>query len=145
MRFGWSIGTQRPATVGIDASSGKGRTLCELAPTINVNCVAFSWSGGDSMTVPAEARPRLVYVPARPRDTDGGRNVGFEMRRQPDGTSVLPAYSSLTGLVEALGRYQPWVCVHLTQLLEALDGGRLGRVLLDPQVEPGAWRWTQAD
>jgi hypothetical protein len=71
--------------------------------------------------------------------------VGFEMRQQPDGTSVLPAYSSVTGLVEALGRYQPWVCVQLTQLLKALDGGRVARVLLDPPVEPGAWRWTQAD
>jgi hypothetical protein len=98
------------------------------------------------MTVPTEPpRPRLVYVPARPGDAEGGRNVGFETRRQPDGTSVLPAYSSVTGLVEALGRYQPWVCVRLTQLLEALDGGRVARVLLDPPVEPGARRWTQAD
>jgi hypothetical protein len=96
--------------------------------------------------VPAEPpRPRLVYVPARPGDTEGGRNVGFETRQQPDGALVVPAYSSVTGLVEALGRYQPWVCVLLTQLLEALDGGRVARVLLDPPVERGAWRWTQAD
>jgi hypothetical protein len=98
------------------------------------------------MTVPAEPpRPGHVYVPARPRDTESGRNVGFEMRRQPDGTQVLPVYSSVTGLVEALGRYQPWVCIQLTQVLEALDGGRVARVLLDPPVEPQAWRWTRAD
>lgn len=90
-------------------------------------------------------RPELVYVPARPRDTEGGRNVGFEIRHQPDGKLVLPAYSSVTRLVDGLGRYQPWVCVKLTQLLDALDGGRVARVLLDPPVEPGAWRWTQAD
>jgi hypothetical protein len=71
--------------------------------------------------------------------------VGFETRQQPDSTLVVPAYSSVTGLVEALGRYQPWVCVELAQLLEALDGGRGPRVLLDPPVEPGARRWTQAD
>jgi hypothetical protein len=98
------------------------------------------------MTVPTQPpRPGLVYVPARPRDTGGGRNVGFEMRKQPDGALLLPAYSSVAGLVEALGRYQPWVCVRLTQLLEALDTGRIAQVLLDPRVEPGAWRWTQAD
>jgi hypothetical protein len=90
-------------------------------------------------------RPRLVYVPARPGDTESGRNVGFETRQQPNGTLVVPAYSSVTGLVEALGRCQPWVCVQLAQLVEALDGGRVARVLLDPPVEPGAWRWTQAD
>lgn len=98
------------------------------------------------MPVPAEPpHPRLVYVPARPGDTEVGGRVGFEMRQQPDGTLVVPSYSSVTGLVEALGRYQPWVCVQLTQLLEALDGGRVARVLLDPPVEPGARRWTQAD
>jgi hypothetical protein len=98
------------------------------------------------MTVPAERpRPGYVYVPARPRDCESGRNVGFETRRQPDGTLVLPAYSSVTGLVEALGRYQPWVCIELAQVLEALDGGRVARVLLDPPAEPQAWRWTQAD
>jgi len=96
--------------------------------------------------LPAEPpRPRLVYIPARPGDTESGRNVGFETRQQPDGTLAVPAYSSVTGLVQALGRYQPWVCVELTQLLEALGGGRAARVLLDPPVEPGAPRWTQAD
>lgn len=97
------------------------------------------------MTVPTKPPPRLVYVPARPGDTAEGRNVSFETRQQPDGTSLLPAYSSVTGLVEALGDYQPWVCVRLTQLLEALDGGRVAQVLLDPPVKPGAWRWKRAD
>jgi SseB protein N-terminal domain len=98
------------------------------------------------MTVPTEPpRSELVYVPARPRTTESGRNVNFEIRQQPDGTSVLPAYSSVSGLVEALGQYQPWVCVQLTQLLEAMDGGRVARVLVDPPVDPGAWRWTQDD
>ena len=97
------------------------------------------------MSVPTEPRPGHVYVPARPRNGKGDRNVSFETRQQPDGTSVLPAYSSVTGLVEALGRYQPWVCVQLTQLVEALDGGRVARLLLDPPVERGAWRWTRAD
>jgi hypothetical protein len=98
------------------------------------------------VTVPTKTPlPEHVYVPARPRDTASGRNVGFEMRRQPDGALFLPAYSSVTGLVDALGRHQPWVCVQLTQVLKALDGGRVARVLLDPPVEPQAWRWTQDD
>lgn len=97
------------------------------------------------MTAPAKPPQGLVYVPACPSQAEGGGNVAFETRKQPDGTLLLPAYSSLTGLVEALGRYQPWVCVQLTQLAEALDGESETRLLVDPPVEPGGRRWTQAD
>jgi hypothetical protein len=70
-------------------------------------------------------------------------DVIFEMRRQPDGALVLPVFSSLEGLVEMLGRYQPWACVRLAEVTEAMTSGRVAQVLLDPQIDQQAWRWGE--
>jgi len=97
------------------------------------------------MTVPADpGQPGLVFAPARPRAEGGRQDVVYEMRRQPDGTLVLPVFSSLVGLVEGLGQYQPWACVPLDQVTAALGGGRVAQVLVDPQIDPQAWRWAEA-
>lgn len=97
------------------------------------------------MTVSADpGQPGLVFTPARPRAESGRRDVVYEMRRQPDGALVLPVFSSLAGLVEGLGRYQPWACVPLDQVTAAVGGGRVAQVLVDPQIDPQAWRWAEA-
>jgi hypothetical protein len=97
------------------------------------------------MTVSADpGQPGLVFAPARPRVGGARRDVVYEMRRQPDGALVLPVFSSLAGLVERLGQYQPWACVPLDQVTAAVGGGRVAQVLVDPEIDPQAWRWAEA-
>jgi hypothetical protein len=99
---------------------------------------------GGVMTAPAQSLPPgLVFAPARPRVDGGRKDVLFEMRKQPDGQLVLPVYSSVAGLVQALGHYQPWACVPLAQVRAALGGEDVTQVLVDPPVEPDAWRWSE--
>lgn len=96
------------------------------------------------MTPAGPVPPGLVFAPARPGTAVGRRDVVFEMRQQPDGELVLPVYSSMAGLVEALGRYQPWACVPLARVRAVLSCGRVAQVLVDAPVDPRAWRWTEA-
>jgi hypothetical protein len=89
-------------------------------------------------------RSGLVYAPARPPKTGGRKDALdalFELRRGENGQPVLPVYSSVDGLVQALGHYQPWVCVPLAQVVTALAGQ--ARVAVDPPADPGAWRWSK--
>jgi hypothetical protein len=97
------------------------------------------------MTVPAQtSQPELVFVPARPRVEGDRKEVVLEMRQQPDGELVLPAYSSLAALVKALGRHQPWACFPLAQVAAALGNGQLAQIVIDAPVDPQAWRWAEA-
>ncbi len=94
------------------------------------------------MTGPGqEGFPLLVVAPARPGPTAGGADIVFEMREQPDGGFVLPVFSSVRRLVEQLGRYQPWACVPLRDVLAKTQRAAAVRVVLDPAIDPGAWRW----
>jgi SseB protein N-terminal domain len=97
------------------------------------------------MTMPAhDGLPVLVIAPARPRPTAGGADILFEMRQQPDGRFVLPVFSSVRRLVEQLGRYQPWACLPLDEVLAKTSRSPAVRVVLDPVIDPGAWRWQQS-
>jgi type III secretion system (T3SS) SseB-like protein len=96
------------------------------------------------MTTPVgRGDPQLVFAPARPRAGGGHRDVVFEMREQPDGRRVLPVFSSVTRLVEALGHYQPWACVPLWRIRATFTNSQMAQVLLDPPVDPLAWRWAE--
>ncbi len=53
--------------------------------------------------------PELVIVPAHP-GPDGARSIEFEVCANADGRTVQSGFCSVTALVRALGRYQPWVC-----------------------------------
>lgn len=90
------------------------------------------------MTDPAQ----LVFVPARPYQ---GWEVMFEMRRQADGSILLPAFSSLPLLVETLGEYQPWVCVPLVKADGAVRRHGVARLVIDPPMDGSAWRWGEAE
>jgi len=94
------------------------------------------------MTGPGQqGLPELVVAPARPGTGAGGTDIVFEMREQPDGRLVLPVFSSVRRLVEQLGRHQPWACVPLRDVLAKTQRSAAVLVVLDPVIEPGAWRW----
>jgi len=85
----------------------------------------------------------LVIVPAHPAADTG--IVEFEVRQLPDGSIVLPAFSTVAGLVEEFGPYQPWVSVPISAARQAAAQSGVTRVALDPVLGAGAWRWHQDD
>ena len=86
-------------------------------------------------------RDSLVVVPAHP---GAGDELLFEARRQPGGL-VLPVFSSVGLLVEALGHSQPWAVLPAGQVADAAATAGVSRVVLDPEVNSDAWRWESAD
>ena len=102
-------------------------------------------SAGESAG-PADPDPALVVIaPAHPALEDGERDIVFELRESAGDATVLPVFTSVPRLVEALGHAQPWVALplHTVRQLAAASGVRT--VLLDPDVQPGAWRWGYDD
>ncbi len=87
--------------------------------------------------------PELVFVPARPEASGGGREVAYEVRTLADGTVALPAFSTVARLVAALGHYQPWACVSLRTVQAAMGKAGVPTVVVDPAVDPSAWRWQE--
>lgn len=65
----------------------------------------------------------------------------FELRQLTGGTPALPVFFTVAGLVRELGPCQPWVRVPLRAAREAAARSGVCSVLLDPVLEPGAWRW----
>jgi hypothetical protein len=88
--------------------------------------------------------PEIVFVPAHPADREGSDLV-FEVRELPDGTPVLPVYSSTARLVEALGPAQPWAAFSIRTTREMMARAGVGLVVLDPEIAPGAARWRPED
>ena len=86
------------------------------------------------------AAPELVIVPAHPGPS-GACPVEFEVRVQADGRTVLPVFSSMTALVRAFSRYQPWVCVQLRMAREFAARAGLAQVVIDPEVTTSSPRW----
>lgn len=89
----------------------------------------------------ADRLPELVFVPARPRVSEGSREVTFEARTLADGTVALPVYSTVERLVAALGHYQPWACLPLRTVRAEMGKAGVPRVVLDAAVDASAWRW----
>jgi hypothetical protein len=83
----------------------------------------------------------LVVVPAHP---GAGDQLLFEARREPGGL-VLPVFSSVRALVAAFGHAQPWAVFPLGRVADIAAAARVHRVVLDPEVSSGAWRWEQQD
>ncbi|MFI6052373.1 SAV_915 family protein [Streptomyces violascens] len=88
-----------------------------------------------------------VFIPAHPRYPGGGAapHVDYELFKGPSGPPVPVAFTSLRGLVEALGQAQPWVAVSLGPFAEAMQRARLPKVRLDPVVGPDGSRWRAED
>jgi hypothetical protein len=87
----------------------------------------------------------VVFVPAHASVSEGAKKPAFEVRQCADGTQELPVFSSLERLVQALGRYQPWVALPLQELQRAASGAGVDRLALDPAGSPGMWRWSRED
>ncbi len=100
---------------------------------------------GDSPGPAGPDSAMIVIAPAHPALEDGERDIVFELRESAGAATVLPVFSSVPRLVEALGHAQPWVALplHKVRRLAAASGVRT--VLLDPDVQPGAWRWGYDD
>ena len=90
--------------------------------------------------------PQIVVAPAR-RDVRPGRNgeVIFEVRELAGRGRVMPAFTTVSRLVAALGPYQPWVALPLRSLQEIMGGAGVHAVVLDPPPEPGAVQWQESD
>lgn len=89
--------------------------------------------------------PELVYAPARPIVREGRRELLYEVRDCPDGTRVLPVFTSLDRLVEELGPAQPWAQSPLRAVRALMGAAGVTRVELDPALAGSAWRWTLED
>jgi hypothetical protein len=89
--------------------------------------------------------PEIVVAPAHPAIADGQPDIVFELRQSADAPAVLPVFSSVHKLVEALGEAQPWVALPLLKVRELAEAGGVHTVVLDPDVQPGAWRWGYGD
>ncbi|MER0448644.1 SAV_915 family protein [Streptomyces sp. Edi4] len=88
-----------------------------------------------------------VFIPAHPRYPGGGAApcVDYELLARPSGPPVPVAFTTLRGLVDALGPAQPWIAVSLGPFAEAMRQAGLPRVWLDPVVAPGGRRWRAED
>ncbi|HEY5988497.1 MAG TPA: SAV_915 family protein [Streptosporangiaceae bacterium] len=93
----------------------------------------------------ALALPEIVIVPAHPVGDGAGKDIVFELREGADAAPVLPVFSSVRRLAEALGGAQPWVALPLRKVRELAAAGQVRTVMLDPEVQPGAWRWGHGD
>jgi hypothetical protein len=93
---------------------------------------------------PGRGLPEIVFTPAHPAAREGGEVV-FEVRELPDGTAVLPVYSSTSQLVAALGPAQPWAAFPLQIMRELMAAAGVGLVALDPEITPGSPRWRLED
>src|SRR6266568_1283160 len=97
--------------------------------------------GYGDRTTPALPRDAdILCIPAHPKISSAGN--GFELRRMPTGEVVAIAFRSPERLVAQLGGYQPWVglpAVAFSALVKAMG---VGRVLIDPILDPESARWT---
>jgi hypothetical protein len=96
------------------------------------------------MTPDQAPAPELVFVPARPQVSGDSRNVVYETRTLADGTVALPAFSTVTKLVAALGQYQPWMCLPLRTVEADMARAGVHHVVLDATVAVPAWRWQES-
>jgi hypothetical protein len=95
---------------------------------------------------PAGPEPaEFVFAPAHPQVLGGRKDVVFEVRRLADGTAVLPVFSTVQKLVAALGEAQPWACLPLREVRGLMGLSRVEQVLIDPDLDQGAWRWRETD
>ncbi|MFG3291281.1 SAV_915 family protein [Streptomyces sp. NPDC048179] len=67
----------------------------------------------------------LLRVEGNPGEPGGERRVAI-------------AFSTVVGLVEAMGEEQPWVAIPTAELETALRGSGAQAVLLDPRLPDGA-------
>ena len=88
---------------------------------------------------------RLVFVPAHPGVDHEETTIRFELRQANEGELVVPAFTSVDQLVRQLGEAQPWLSLTMERLGILTQTMGVEKVYFDPEVEPGAGRWTDED
>ncbi|MEU3159138.1 SAV_915 family protein [Streptomyces griseoincarnatus] len=92
--------------------------------------------------------PEVLVIPTMadvPRDGDGAPLLEgvvdvmlIPLEADSGGTRLVAlAFSTVSGLVEAMGEEQPWVAIPSAKLEEALEGSGAQAVLVDPQPTGG--------
>jgi hypothetical protein len=90
--------------------------------------------------------PEIVIAPARPDIRPGhDGDVVFEVREISGGGRAMPVFTTVMRLVATLGPDQPWVALPLRNLRAIMGGAGVDTVAIDPQAQPGAWRWQASD
>jgi hypothetical protein len=80
----------------------------------------------------------LVAVPAHPGpDRD---ELVLEARHQPEGV-VLPVFSSVRALIDALGGSQPWAVMPLGRVGDMAAAAHVDELAFDPEITADAWLW----
>ncbi|MBO2447268.1 hypothetical protein J4573_09245 [Actinomadura barringtoniae] len=85
---------------------------------------------------------QAVYAPVSPEKSSNG-NYQFELRRQSNGSAVLPIFTDEQLLVRTLGQYQPKIHLPLLELLIQVAGR--SPIIVNPMLAPGAEVWTRSD
>ena len=88
----------------------------------------------------ADADLEIVTAPAHP-GSPGSGELFLEARRLPDNRGVLPVFSTVAKLVDALGQVQPWVMLPLEQARQIARAAGIDVVALDPVMSPDTWKW----
>lgn len=88
------------------------------------------------------AEPEYVVVPAYPAVTGDRKDVRFELRDGHGGEPVGVAFTTVARLVDQLGRCQPWLVLTTRRYRELLARVRVREILLDPEVDAAAPRWS---
>lgn len=81
----------------------------------------------------------ILVVPAHPQVGEGTGDVAVELLRLVTGEPVVVAFTSVEGLVETLGRYQPWLRLP-GETVVSMSGGIL---LIDPDRDVVQPIWTE--
>jgi hypothetical protein len=88
----------------------------------------------------ADGALEIVAVPAHPGSPASGEFF-LEARRLPGNRSVLPVFSTVGKLVEALGQAQPWAVLPLEQARQMASASGIDVIALDPVMSPETWKW----
>jgi hypothetical protein len=94
-------------------------------------------------TVPEGARG-MVTVPAHP-GAPGSGELFLEARKLPGNRRVLPVFSTVGKLVDALGQALPWAMLPLERARQMATVAGIDVVALDPVMSPETWKWRPQD
>lgn len=91
-----------------------------------------------------EGAPEMVTAPAHP-GAPGSGGLFLEARRLPGDRRVLPVFSTVGKLVEALGEVQPWAVLPLERVRQMAAAAGIDLVALDPVMSLETWKWGPQD
>jgi hypothetical protein len=86
----------------------------------------------------------MVTVPAHP-GAPGSGELFLEARKLPGNRRVLPVFSTVGKLVDALGQAQPWAMLPLERARQMATVAGIDVVALDPVMSPETWKWRPQD